>query len=182
MKALLDDLVDFNRANLGLGMSIKVGDADLGALFADEVKQHQAAAPTHRIRFTVKGDTRGRWDGQRLQQVLRNLLSNGFAYGAKDEAVRVSLDGTAPGISFEVSNRGNPIDPLKAEQLFDPLKRGGDESNHLNADGLGLGLYIVREIVRAHEGQVGVQSHEGDTVFTVHLPRASETPIPSASE
>jgi signal transduction histidine kinase len=179
MKALLDDLLDFNRTNLGLGIKINLGDAELGSLFAEEVKQHQTAAPKDLIEFTVNGNTRGRWDGQRLQQVLRNLLSNAFAYGAKEDPVHVALDGTGTGISFEVRNRGSAIDPAKAEQLFDPLNRGGAEGHiRSNSDGLGLGLYIVREIVHAHGGEVGVRSHAGHTVFTVHLPRDSGSLMP----
>jgi signal transduction histidine kinase len=176
MKALLDDLVDFNRTKLGSGINIAVADTDLGALFADEVKLLQTANPTREVVLTVGGEVRGRWDGPRLQQVLRNLVSNACVYGSKEEAVRVGLQGDADGVHFEVKNRGPAIDPATAEQLFDPLRRGQADSHRANTDGLGLGLYIVREIVRAHGGEVELRSDETETVFSVRLPRFPGAP------
>lgn len=173
LKALLDDLADFNRTKLGVGISIAVGEVDVGALFADEVRQHQAANPTRRVVLTVEGEVRGRWDGHRLQQVLRNLVSNALAYGSKDEPVRVALHGDPAGVHFEVKNSGPAIDPETAEQLFDPLKRGNPNgsSSRANTDGLGLGLFIVREIVHAHGGEVELRSNAMETVFSVRVPR-----------
>lgn len=173
MKALLDDLVDFNRTKLGLGIHITLAEADLGSLFADEVNQHQAANPTREVVLRIEGEVRGRWDGPRMQQVLRNLLSNACAYGAKEEPIRVALQGDADGVSFEVKNTGPSIDPAMAEQLFNPLQRGDLDSSLSYKEGLGLGLYIVSEIVRAHGGQVDLRSDAGETVFTVRLPRKS---------
>jgi signal transduction histidine kinase len=170
MKALLDDLVDFNRTKLGLGIKIAVGEVDLAALFADEVKQQQAAHPNSRLELRVEGDVCGRWDGVRLQQVLRNLVSNASTYGSAGEAVRVALHGKAAEVRFEVTNCGPVIEPSTAEHLFDPLTRGNSRSNK---EGLGLGLYIVREIVRAHGGEVELRSDASETVFSVRLPRNS---------
>jgi signal transduction histidine kinase len=171
MKALLDDLVDFNRTKLGLGINITPTEVDLGSLFADEVKQHHAAKPTRHVRLTVKGEVRGRWDGQRIQQVLRNLLSNAYTYGAKEESIQVALQGDAEGVHFEVRNIGLAIDPATAAQLFNPLQRGDLESSSTYKEGLGLGLYIVSEIVRAHGGTVELRSEGRETVFSVLLPR-----------
>ena len=174
MTALIEDLTDFNRTKLGLGINIVVSDADLGSLFADEVKQHQAANPTRRLILTVDGDVRGRWDGRRLQQVLRNLVSNASTYGAKGEPIRVALHGDEQGVHFEVKNRGSTIDPATAAQLFNPLQRGDLDSADSYKAGLGLGLYIVREIAQAHGGEVDLRSEASETVFTVRLPRQTE--------
>jgi signal transduction histidine kinase len=171
MQALLDDLVDYNRTKLGQGINIEMGEADLAALFADELEQHHAAHPNRRVELTTEGDVTGHWDGQRLQQVLRNLVSNAIAYGAKDEPVRVHVHGDATGVRIDVSNRGTAIDPSVAEGLFDPLRRGDPVSTDANKQGLGLGLYIVREISRAHGGEVDVCSNSTETVFSVRLPR-----------
>lgn len=171
IKALLDDLVDFNRTKLGMGINIEVGEADLAALVADELKQHRAAHPRRRIEMTVDGDTHGRWDGERLQQVLRNLVSNAIAYGSLEEPVRVAVHGNEGGVRIEVTNSGPRIGSAAAEHLFDPLKRGLSNSRRSNKDGLGLGLYIVQEITRAHGGEVGLRSDDKETVFTVNLPR-----------
>ena len=171
VQALLDDLVDYNRTKLGQGINIEVGEADLAALFADELEQHHAAHPTRRVELTVEGDVTGQWDGQRLQQMLRNLVSNAIAYGAQDKPVRVGVHGDETGVRIEVSNGGEAIDPSAAEGLFDPLRRGDPMNRRSNKEGLGLGLYIVREISRAHGGDVDLRSNSTETVFSVRLPR-----------
>jgi signal transduction histidine kinase len=85
------------------------------------------------------------------------------------------LTGAEADVRLEVTNRGPAIEPSALAQIFDPLKRGSDLGGSRNADdGLGLGLYIVREVTRAHGGQVGVSSDGGETVFTVRLPRRHE--------
>jgi signal transduction histidine kinase len=88
MKALLDDLLDFGRTKLGLGVNIAPTDVDLAKLFADELKQLRAAYPGHQLELEVIGDSQGRWDGLRLQQLLGNLVVNAIKYGAPDAATR----------------------------------------------------------------------------------------------
>jgi len=180
MKALLDDLVDFNRGQLGLGIKMTLADTDLSALFEDEVDQLRGSHPGRLIELEVSGDTRGCWDGPRLQQLLRNLVSNGIKYGAADGAIRVVLTGGEADVLCEVTNSGPAIERSVLEQIFLPLERGLDRSDSRNGDdeGLGLGLYIVREIARAHGGEVAVRSGEAETVFTVRLPRRSEGSSP----
>jgi hypothetical protein len=171
MRALLDDLIDFNRLNLGLGISVEVGEADLAVLCENELKQHRAANPGQAVELAVTGDVTGRWDGQRLQQVLRNLLSNATAYGTAGEPVRVGVHGDETGVHLEVRNRGVEISPEASEQLFNPLQRGAGERSRGNQEGLGLGLYIVKEITRARRGEVEARSEAGETIFSVRLPR-----------
>ena len=124
MKALLDDLVDFSRTKLGLGINISLADADLAALFADELEQLRGAHPERQLELEVVGDTRGRWDGLRLQQLLRNLVSNAIKYGAPGAPVRVVLTGEEADVRFEVRNSGPAIERSALDQIFDPLKRG----------------------------------------------------------
>lgn len=175
MKALLDDLVDFNRTKLGLGITISPMNADLVTLIADELEQLRGAHPGRQVELVTAGDTQGHWDGPRLQQLLRNLVTNAIKYGAPDAPVRVTVNGEESEVRLEVTNRGPAIEQAIMDQIFDPLRRGTDHGDRPSADaGLGLGLYIVREVTLAHGGQVAAHSGNGETVFTVRLPRREQ--------
>jgi signal transduction histidine kinase len=175
IKALLDDLVDFNRTKLGLGLNIARKEIDLTKLFTDEINQHRVVHPETHLELTLEGNVTGQWDGERLQQVLRNLVSNALAYGATGEPVRVMVEGDDDTVRIAVANRGPVIDPTTADYLFDPLQRGAAAHRRSGRDGLGLGLYIVREITRAHGGTVDLRSSAEETVISVCLPRDSHS-------
>jgi signal transduction histidine kinase len=171
MQALLDDLTDFNRTNLGVGMRVVPHDMDLAKAADDELDQLRAAHPHRRIELVASGDCRGRWDGARVQQLLRNLVSNAIKYGAPDKPVRVNLRGEPLEVQLEVSNSGR-IDPAEAREIFNPLRRGAAEAtSHGGRHGLGLGLFIVREIAKAHGGEVAARCEAEETTFAVRLPR-----------
>lgn len=171
MESLLDDLVDFNRIQLGLGINISPTGADLAVFFSDELDQLRGAYPGRRIELKVVGDSQGHWDGPRLQRALRNLVRNAIKYGAADATVRVTVTGEEDHVRCEVANHGPAIEPSVLDQIFDALKRGTAKEDARNADsGLGLGLFIVREVVQAHGGQVSARCSGGETVFTVRLP------------
>ena len=173
MQALLDDLLDFNRTTLGLGINITPRDVDLSQLFASELDQLRAANPGRRIDLEVHGNTFGSWDSLRLQQLLGNLVRNAIKYGAPGAPVDVGLNGGAEDVVLEVRNSGPVIEPSDLDQIFDPLKRGSDNENKYDADGsLGLGLYIAREIAKSHGGSIEARSDETETVFAVRLPRS----------
>jgi signal transduction histidine kinase len=106
-----------------------------------------------------------------LQQLLRNLVTNAIKYGAPDTPVRVALRGEEADILLEVTNSGPPLTPSALSEIFDPLKRGVARVDRDDRDSLGLGLFIVREIARAHGGEAEVRSDGGETTFAVHLPR-----------
>lgn len=175
MKVLLDDLVDFSRTKLGLGFDISLADADLAELCHDELDQLRGAHPNRRIEFEVVGDTRGHWDGARLKQVLRNLVSNAMKHGARDATVHVAIVDDSDTVRIEVSNQGPTLDSEVLNQMFGPLQRGPSASNGEDGEiGLGLGLYIAREVAVAHGGDVTARSEKGTTVFAVRLPRRSK--------
>ncbi|MFL9884053.1 sensor histidine kinase [Paraburkholderia agricolaris] len=174
MQALLNDMLDFNRTRLGLGINIVSTDGDLEKLLADELDQLRAAHPACQIDLEVKGDCRGVWDGRRLQQLLGNLVLNAIKYGAPDAPVRVVMTGEEQNVRFEVRNQGPAIDQTTLQRIFDPLQRGLNQKDSYNNDGnLGLGLYIAREIAKAHGGEIEARSDEAETVFAVRLPRLS---------
>jgi signal transduction histidine kinase len=169
MKALLDDLLDFNRTKLGVGIRVRPAEIESAAVLTDELNLLRAAHPSRRIELTIAGDTRGVWDGMRLRQVLNNLVVNALKYGAPATAVQILVRGEDSQLRLEVANRGPAIPSVALESIFDPLRRqvSGEDA----ADGLGLGLYIAREIVKAHRGEIHAQSDGERTVFTVLLPR-----------
>jgi signal transduction histidine kinase len=183
MQALLDDLVDFNRTNLGLGLRVVPSDVDLATVVAEELEQLRAAHPNRLIELTTSPDTRGRCDGARMQQLVRNLVSNAIKYGSPDQPVRVALRGEQADLCLEVTNSGSTIDPSDVRTIFDPLERGAahrasDEARGDTGGGLGLGLFIVREIAKAHGGDVEVHSERKETTFAVRLPRHGGARLP----
>jgi signal transduction histidine kinase len=171
MMSLLDDMVDLNRTMLGLGITIATTDVDLATVFAAELDLLRGAYPGCRLDLDVSGDTRGCWDGPRLRRVLRNLVSNALKYGTPNEPVSTAIVGDATEVRFDVTNSGPDIDPSNLEQIFDLFNRGGAAAVDASQ---GLGLFIVREVVRAHGGEVNVRSSEGTTVFNVRIPRNSK--------
>jgi signal transduction histidine kinase len=175
MQALLDDLIDFNRTKLGLGISIAPSQVDLAQVFADGLQQLRVAYPSCDIQFAVEGDARGVWDANRLHQLLDNLVVNAIKYGFRDSPVRVTLAGNDEDVVLTVRNRGPVIEPPLRTRIFDPLRRGSSPPSDQDREGdgsLGLGLFISREIAIAHGGDIDVESDESETVFTVRLPRA----------
>lgn len=168
LQALLDDLVDFNRTNLGLGISIVPSPVDLGAICAQELEHLGVAYPDSQLQLNVVGDCQGSWDGRRMRQLIGNLVTNAINYGVPGRPVRVAVVGEKRDLCIEVSNSGPAIDRETLMHLFEPLKRGTAKGRH---PGLGLGLYIVREIAKGHGGGVEARSDDRETVFTVRLPR-----------
>lgn len=182
MHALLDDLLDFNRIKLGLGINVVPANVNLSTTFSDEIDRLRAAHPGREINLEVLGNTEGVLDGRRLQQVLCNLVMNAIKYGAPDAPVSVVITGGAAELRFDVKNRGPAIDQSTLDRIFEPLKRGLDEANTYDADGnLGLGLYIAREIAKAHGGEIEVRSTNTETAFTVRLPRTKTNQSGSVS-
>jgi two-component system, sensor histidine kinase and response regulator len=174
MARMIEDMLDLARARLGGGIVIKREPADFKTLIEKVVKEHQAAAPNRLIKASYEGDLTGEWDSERIAQVASNLIGNALKHGAHEASVHVSLQGTAADhVSLIVKNDGT-IPPAMIAHLFDPFRGGHRESGR--GEGLGLGLYIVSQIVQAHDGVVDVKTGEGDqTSFHVRIPRRSPT-------
>jgi signal transduction histidine kinase len=172
LKILLDDLLDFNRTKLGLGVTISPAAVDLAEAFSAELEQLRVANAGRSISLEVTGEVRGVWDINRLNQLLGNLVVNALKYGAFSSPIKVVLNGLPGEVTIAVHNHGARIEPSILAQIFEPLKRGLDGQFGSGADGsMGLGLYIAREIATAHGGDIAAKSNENETVFTVRLPR-----------
>jgi signal transduction histidine kinase len=172
MSRMIDGLLDLTRARLAGGIPLQRGQADLGALIHKVVQEHQVAHPEQRIEVEheLQSDFSGHWDADRLAQVASNLIGNAVQHGESGEPVRVCLDGTQPHeVVLSVINTGT-IAPDVLPHVFDPFR--GVQRPAGSHQGLGLGLYIVQQIVQAHEGRVEVESGQASrTVFRVTVPR-----------
>ncbi len=141
----------------------------LGTICQEAVQEMQAAYPGRVIEHRQEGDGSGVWDPDRIQQVVLNLLANAIRYGTPDTPVVLSWLGRGDQRVLCVHNEGPPIPASLREHMFEPFKRGDAHGNAWG--GVGLGLYIVREIVRAHRGEVVMRSEEqAGTTFEVTLP------------
>lgn len=170
---LVRDLLDFTQARLGKGIPVTRQAVDLERCVRQALDEVQAAFPGRELRLSTEGDTRGMWDGDRLAQVMHNLTTNALKYGTPGAPVRVSVRGGDDEVLLAVHNAGEPIAPDLLPHLFKPLTRGVHESER-NSSSIGLGLFIVDQLVRAHGGTVAVRSTAADgTTFTVRLPRGA---------
>lgn len=170
MGRIIADLLSYTRTRLGNGLPIQRRPVSLEQHVKRVADELRSVNPDREIRLDVTGDPNGEWDPDRLEQVASNLLSNAIDHGDPAGPVAVELDGTgADELVLRVRNQGAGMPPEVLSHLFEPFARAPDEKNR-KASGLGLGLYIAREIVRGHGGDIGATSGE-ETVVTVRLPR-----------
>jgi signal transduction histidine kinase len=170
---LVRDLLDFTQARLGGGIHVKPRSADWHALVRAVLEDEGASAsfPGRRFEVLQEGDGEGEWDPDRFAQVAQNLVSNALKYSPQGSLIRVHTRVVPEEATLVVNNAGAPIPPEKLPILFEPLQRAAGQMD-VASHSVGLGLYIVKQIVEAHRGSVEVQSTEaGGTTFTVRLPR-----------
>jgi signal transduction histidine kinase len=171
---LVSDLLDYARSALGRGLPINVQDANMRVLRAATIEELEAANPGRLITQSYSGNLNGILDTARIAQLLGNLLTNALKHGHGHTPVVLTASGTSESICVEVHNDGPSIPEAARASLFDPLHLKGGPPGHLpdGSSGLGLGLYICREISVAHGGDIEVTSnpHSG-TSFKLTLPR-----------
>jgi two-component system, sensor histidine kinase and response regulator len=169
MSRMIDDMLDLTRARLGGGIALRRQETEFGQLVQRVIQEHQLTSPEGRFEIRQEGNLAGHWDADRLAQVTSNLVGNALEHGKHQEAIEVALNGTRGDfVTLTITNTGViPAEVLP--HLFDPF-RGGQR--HLGrGDGLGLGLYIVQQIVLAHRGRVDVLTDPQRTTFLVEIPR-----------
>lgn len=172
MGRMIQDMLDLARARLAGGIPLRREPLDLGTLIERVIREHQMVFPARRIERHQQGTLWGDWDADRFAQVVSNLLGNALQYGDANMPVEVRMDGTQDGtVTLTVMNGGCIPDDI-LPTLFDPFRAG----TRMNArgEGLGLGLYIVQQVVLAHGGTIDVESgRDGCTIFRVVVPRRS---------
>jgi signal transduction histidine kinase len=185
MSRMIDQLLDFTRARAGGGIAVSPREANLADLCSQAVGELELVYPDRKIRCDFAGDQGGTWDPDRLLQIISNLVANAGQHAAPGSDIDVRIDGrSAEALLLEVHNEG-AIPPALLPGLFDPFRVTRHRRDH--SRGLGLGLFIVKELVRAHGGTVEVASSEAaGTTFTVRLPRrrageAGADPVPAVT-
>jgi signal transduction histidine kinase len=184
MMQLISDLIDFSSSGLGRAMPLNRGPVDLEELCREVIDSCRTAHPGRTLRFHSDGDVNGVWDAGRIRQVVSNLMGNAIQHGSPDGPIDLSVTskGTASAgsgpegstVVLSVHNEGAPIPPDLLPTIFDPLKHYAtrESAAERSPGSIGLGLYIVREIVVAKGGTVTVTSTaEEGTTFTVRIPR-----------
>lgn len=168
---MVSELLDFTRGRLGGGIPVDRVPTDLRTVVTRVVEDFEQMHPSRKIEVEFHGNTSGTWDSERLAQVVANLVGNAVEHGAREAPIRVAVRGEEETVVLCVHNAGPPIPPEALPQVFDPFRRAKKGSACDGSAGLGLGLFIAKEIARAHAGTIAVASDEGGTTFTVTLPR-----------
>jgi signal transduction histidine kinase len=168
MAALIDDVLDFARCQLGSQFTVKRERVDdLFMALEPVIAEARSAYPMARIVFLHTVAQPLLCDFGRISQLVSNLLSNAVSHGKLNSPIVVNgfLDDGHLVLSF--ANEGDPIPAQLMKLLFKPFSRAESVNK---SEGLGLGLYICSQIVQSHQGTIEVCSDEQQTIFTVKLP------------
>ena len=175
MNRLITDLLEYTRTRLGAGIPIERVACDLGPVCEASLEDIRAGNPEQQFVEQMSGDLIVSADAARIQQALSNLLSNAVQHGHRQSPVTLAAEGDADAVTLRISNSGDPIPADALQVIFEPLVQApsaSSEAHDRSKTSLGLGLFIVREIVLAHGGTIAVESSaEVGTVFTIRLPR-----------
>jgi len=172
IQRMLDDLLDFTRTRIGGALPVNPEPVNLGNICQQALAELSALHMDEEIRWTSDGDLAGEWDAARLAQLITNLLENAIEHGRRGAAIGLSTRADGDDVYIVVSNEGEPIPDSELDRLFDPLTRRSRQTGPRRAGaGLGLGLFIARQIVLSHGGNISVASDATATSFTVRLPR-----------
>jgi PAS domain S-box-containing protein len=170
MERMIHDLLDFTRARLAGGIPVTPAPMSLEQLLNRVLEEYRLAYPENPIVPTTEGDLQGHWDEARLAQLLDNLLQNALRHSLQDHPIALSVKAGPSQVTLAVRNKGPMLQLEEREAIFEPFRRG----KRAAGEGLGLGLYIAKQIAEAHGGHISVESSvEQGTSFKVTLPRHS---------
>lgn len=173
---IVGDLLDFTRSQIGGGIPINRVLMDIAPACERIIDESRAVYPEAHIVVTMVECVEGEFDGGRLEQVFSNLIGNAVQHGADHSPITVTLARTDETVQFTVHNMGTPIPSDVLTFIFNPMGRYSPEASMENGPyaSLGLGLFIVDQIVSAHNGSIEVSSDpEMGTKFVVEIPLKS---------
>jgi two-component system sensor histidine kinase/response regulator len=180
MSRLIEDALDLVRVRVGGGIQVYAAPMNLGEVIGRIVDEQRAARPDRQLDFERSGSLAGSWDAERIAQVASNLIGNALRHGSEESAVTVVAHGGDSSVVLSVSNKGS-IAPDVLPHIFDPF-HGTRERHRGRHGGLGLGLYIVQQIVLAHGGRVDFRTGIDDmTTFTIELPHGVAAAKPGSA-
>jgi signal transduction histidine kinase len=170
MQAMINDVLDFARGRISNGIPVAPEETDMSVIVSEAVDEASAAA-NGAFDFEASGDLRGVWDAERVRQALSNLLRNARQHGHGKIVVRAYESEDHTHVLTSVCNQGRPISQHLLSHIFEPYVR---EQSDLKS-GLGLGLFIVRQVAQAHGAVCRVTSSaERGTEFLIDWPRVSQ--------
>jgi signal transduction histidine kinase len=181
MSSLIDDVLDFARGRLGDGLAMELTEVEnINTGLTTVIQELQDAQPDSKILSNINVDRSVRCDLGRLQQVASNLLANALTHGLPNSPIKISARADETDLVLDVWNAGEPIPVQSIDKIFEPFWR---HSVSASRHGLGLGLHICSQIVRAHDGRMTVTStREEGTRFTARLPLSLSPISRSATE
>jgi PAS domain S-box-containing protein len=169
MTEMIHTLLDFAQSRFTSGLPVSPKPTELDAIAVAVMAELRAAHPERTIGLDTPAQIRGSWDPARMAQVLSNLVGNALVHGDRDAPVQVAIGVDGDDVILSVSNRGPIIPAEQLASIFEPFKQGTTDGQRRR--GIGLGLYIVDQIVRAHRGTITVESTPAQTIFRVRVPR-----------
>lgn len=169
---IIRELLDFSLARSGAGIPIAPEAGDLHRTVRAYMREAEVAYPRRALKLSQDGSGEGTFDPDRITQVISNLVSNAVAYGHVEQPIEIASRSEGDELIVEVGNANDkgPIPPELAHVLFDPFRRGAQRAG-ARGRSVGLGLYIVAEIAKAHGGKVELTSSDARTTFTLRIPR-----------
>ncbi|GCF07436.1 sensor histidine kinase [Dictyobacter arantiisoli] len=177
LSRLVNDLLDSSHLASGK-FKILREDCNITRLVCEMVEQLRPVAPYHTLVVAApEQPIIGQWDNGRLQQALGNLLDNAIKYSDENTTITVTISTSEKNVRVSVHNEGAGIPPAEISQLFHPYTRLAAANNR---HGSGLGLFITKSIIEAHQGTLQLEPHGENTqeeikgtTFSFELPLAA---------
>jgi two-component system OmpR family sensor kinase len=170
MGSLVEDLLLL--ARLDQSRQMKSQPVNLSKLVLDAVESARAAGPSHPVTFNhFDEEIYALGDNDRIHQVVANLLANARTHTPAGTAIDVSVSQGDDGVRIRIADNGPGLSPRDQERIFERFYRADSSRVRTDGEGTGLGLSIVDAVMRAHAGQVSVESEIGKgAAFTLFFP------------